>query len=552
MIFGAVPLGEAEGAILAHSVALPSGRLKKGQPLGAAELAALRAAGHRSVVAARLEPQDVPEDAAAARIGAALAPNATGQGLDRGAPFTGRLNLFAAGAGLFEVDASRVAELNALHEAVTLATLPDASWVTARQMVATVKIIPYAAPEEAVARAEALLAGGEPALRVMPRQHATAGLLLTTTPGMKPSVVEKGADAVRRRLRALGITLAGERVVEHETGALAAALADCPGEMLLILTASATSDRSDVGPAALTSLGGALERFGMPVDPGNLLFLGRLGERPVIGLPGCARSPKLNGADWVLERVAAGRAPDAAAIGAMGVGGLLKEIPSRPAPRAAERSEATVADETAAAALRPRIVGLLLAAGASRRMGGRDKLLEDAGGEAMIARAARALASSGVDEVIAVLRPGAASRHAALAGLGLRTVENARAEDGMGTSIAAGLAAVDPAADGVLIALADMPELEAGDHARLIAAFDPAEGREIVRAAAADGTPGNPVLIGRRFFEPLRLLAADEGARAILNENADFVTMVRLAGRRALVDLDTPEAWAAWRQGRAG
>ncbi|MEO1725312.1 MAG: NTP transferase domain-containing protein, partial [Pseudomonadota bacterium] len=378
----------------------------------------------------------------------------------------------------------------------------------------------------------------------------SAGLLLTVTPGMKPAVVEKGAEAVRRRLRALGIALAAERVVPHETDALAEALEGCPGDMLLMLTGSATSDRSDVGPAALTARGGRLERFGMPVDPGNLLFLGDLGGRPVIGLPGCARSPKLNGADWVLERVAAGRMPDAAAIGAMGVGGLLKEIPSRPAPRAAERGGAEARADTGAA-LRPRISGLLLAAGASRRMAGRDKLLEDTGGEAMIARAARALAASGVDEVVAVLRPGATARRGALAGHGLRLLENARAEDGMGTSIAAGLAAIDPAAEGVLIALADMPELEAEDHARLIAAFDPGEGREIVRAASADGTPGNPVLIGRRFFEPLGLLSADEGARAILAEHAEFVTHVRLPGHRALLDLDTPEALEAWRAGRA-
>ncbi|MEO1317577.1 MAG: NTP transferase domain-containing protein, partial [Pseudomonadota bacterium] len=143
------------------------------------------------------------------------------------------------------------------------------------------------------------------------------------------------------------------------------------------------------------------------------------------------------------------------------------------------------------------------------------------------------------------------ARRGALAGHGLRLLENARAEDGMGTSIAAGLAAIDPAAEGVLIALADMPELEAEDHARLIAAFDPGEGREIVRAAAADGTPGNPVLIGRRFFEPLGLLSADEGARAILAEHAEFVTHVRLPGHRALLDLDTPEALDAWRAGRA-
>ena len=72
----------------------------------------------------------------------------------------------------------------------------------------------------------------------------------------------------------------------------------------------------------------------MPVDPGNLLFLGHLGEAPVIGLPGCVRSPALNGADWVLERVACAVPVSAADISAMGVGGLLKEIPTRPQPRA--------------------------------------------------------------------------------------------------------------------------------------------------------------------------------------------------------------------------
>ncbi|MEM7497590.1 MAG: molybdopterin-binding/glycosyltransferase family 2 protein [Pseudomonadota bacterium] len=547
MKFGPVPLGEAEGAILAHSVVLPSGRLKKGQPLGPAELSALSAAGYGEVVAAKLDPEDVPEDAAAERIGRAMAPRPEVLGLDRGAAFTGRLNLYAAEPGLLEFDADRVHALNALDEAVTLATLPPWSWVAARQMVATIKIIPYAAPERAVAAAEALLE--TPLLNVAPLLHRSAGLLLTVTPGMKPSVVEKGAEAVRRRLRALGIALAGERQVAHETGALAEALADCPGELLLILTASATSDRRDVGPAALGEAGGRLERFGMPVDPGNLLFLGTLGARPVIGLPGCARSPKLNGADWVLERVAAGRPLSDAAIGAMGVGGLLKEIPSRPAPRAVEAGAA--ADAETGGARRPRLSALLLAAGASRRMAGTDKLLEDADGEPMLSRAARALAASGVDEVVAVIRPGAEARRAALAGLGIRVVENARAEDGMGTSIAAGLAAIDPAAEGVLIGLGDMPELTAEDHARLIAAFDPAEGREIVRAATADGRPGNPVLIGRRFFEPLRLLSADRGARTLLEENAEFVTTVRLAGERALVDLDTPEAWAAWRRGRA-
>ncbi|MEM8624898.1 MAG: molybdopterin-binding/glycosyltransferase family 2 protein [Pseudomonadota bacterium] len=543
MIFGPLPLAEAEGAILAHSIAVAGGRIKKGAPLGPRELAALAAAGHETVVAARLTDGDVPEDAAAARIGAAMAPQPSALGLERAAPFTGRLNLYAAHAGLFVADTARLAALNRLHEAVTVATLAPMTWVAARQMIATVKIIPYAAPEQAVAAAEALLAA-QPVVEVAPLTHATAGLVLTATPGMKPSVVEKGAEAVRQRLRRLGIALEAERQVAHEEAAIAEALAECPGSLLLVLTGSATSDRNDVAPAAVVRLGGALERFGMPVDPGNLLFLGTVGAKPVIGLPGCARSPKLNGADWVLERVAAGRPPDGEAIAAMGVGGLLKEIPSRPAPRAGDApSEAVIG--------RAKVSALLLAAGASRRMGGQDKLLEAVGDRTLLAHAASELLASGVDETIAVLRPGTPERAAALQGLGLRMLENARAEDGMGTSIAAGIAAIDPTADAVLIALADMPALTAEDHAKLLAAFDPAEGREIVRAAAADGTPGNPVLIGRRFFEPLGLLSGDAGARAILSEHAEFVTLVRLPGRRALIDLDTPEAWAEWRAGEA-
>ncbi len=535
MRFGPTPLADAEGAVLAHSLALPDGKLKKGRVLSPTDLARIAAAGHETVMAARLGPGDVGEDAAAARIAAAIAPDPGALGLAVSAPFTGRANLFATGPGLLDLDTARVHALNAIDEAVTLATLPDHARVAPRQMVATVKIIPYAAPAAAVAAAERL-AAGRPLLRVAPPAIADAALLLTRVPGQSDKVIEKGAEAVRGRLAALGILLAEERVVPHETAAVAAALGSLPGGLVLILTGSATSDRADVAPAGVVAAGGRIARFGMPVDPGNLLFLGELGRRPVIGLPGCARSPKLNGADWVLERVACGRPAGDGEIAAMGVGGLLKEIPSRPSPRTA-----------AGVPTRPVVSAILLAAGSARRMRGRDKLLERIGGEPVIARSARALAASGADEVVAVLRPGDPERAAALAGTGARPVENPRAAEGMGASIAAGVAAVRPDADAVLIAMADMPEIGAAEIDRLIAAFDAQEGREIVRATAEDGTPGHPVLFGRRFLEPLRALSGDEGARAILKEHADFLVEVALPGRAAVTDLDTPEDWEAWR-----
>ena len=186
-------------------------------------------------------------------------------------------------------------------------------------------------------------------------------------------------------MEALGLELAPPVTVPHEAAAVAAAVGAATGDMVLILGGSATSDAADTCPSGLVAAGGRLVRFGMPVDPGNLLFLGEHGGRPVVGLPGCARSPALNGADWVLERLAAGLAVGDAEIAAMGVGGLLKEIPARPQPRAGRPRGAG----------RPRVAAIVLAAGAARRMRGRDKLLEPVGGRPVlrvVAEAARAAA----------------------------------------------------------------------------------------------------------------------------------------------------------------
>jgi molybdenum cofactor cytidylyltransferase len=534
--FGPVPVHQAEGAILAHSLGLPNGRLKKGRPLTPRDIAMLREAGVATVTAARLDPGDVPEDEAARRIGAALVADPAGQRISLAAPFTGRCNLFAEAAGLFRVDAGAVRALNAIDEGIAFATLADNALVAARQMLGTIKIIPYALPGAAVARAEELLRDGR-VLSVHPVAARSALVLLTRTPGMKDAVIAKGAEAVRRRLAALGIDRVEERIVPHETRALAQAIAEGGADMTLILTGSATTDRGDVGPAALVEAGGRLTRVGIPVDPGNLLFLGEAGGRPVVGLPGCARSPRLNGADWVLQRLACGIEVTGDDLADMGVGGLLKEISSRPEPRAGG----------ATAPQRPTVAAVLLAAGSASRMRGRDKLLEPVGGTPLLRVLADRLARSRVDEIVCVLRAEDPDRRAALEGSRARIVANPRADEGMGTSLAAGVAALVPEVDAAVIVPADMPEITGEDVDRLVAAFDPEDGRAIIRAVSADGTGGHPVLFGRRFFEALRGLEGDRGARAILAEHPEFVVDVVLPGLAAQTDLDTPEAWEAWR-----
>jgi molybdenum cofactor cytidylyltransferase len=330
MRFGPVPLSQALGAVLAHSHAVAGKRLRKGAILSAGDLAQLADAGVAEVTVARLDPGDVAEDAAAARVARALVPDEGRAGLARSNAFTGRVNLNATVPGIVALDPAAVHALNRVDPAITLATLPAFTRVTPGMLVGTVKIITYGVSGTVLETAEAAANG---ALRVLPVQRKSAGLLLTAVPGQKEKLNAKGLRAVEGRLKALGMTLADVRITAHELAPMAAALRDLAGEIILILTGSATSDLHDVGPQAVRDAGGHVARFGMPVDPGNLLFHGDLGGRPLIGLPGCARAPALNGADWVLERLACGLVVSDDDIAAMGLGGLLKEIPIRPQPR---------------------------------------------------------------------------------------------------------------------------------------------------------------------------------------------------------------------------
>jgi molybdenum cofactor cytidylyltransferase len=237
------------------------------------------------------------------------------------------VNLKATGPGIVEMDVAAIHRLNRIHPAITLATLPPMARVAKGTLVGTVKIIAYAVPDVDLAQAcQAAFA----AIRIRPVQRQTASLLMTEVAGQDAKLATKGQRVIEARLRALGMTLSETLVTPHDTAAMAAALAAMTGDLLLILTGSATSDLHDTAPQALRHAGGTVARFGMPVDPGNLLFLGALTGRPVIGLPGCARSPALNGADWVLERIACGLDVTDDDIAQMGVGGLLKEISIRP------------------------------------------------------------------------------------------------------------------------------------------------------------------------------------------------------------------------------
>jgi molybdenum cofactor cytidylyltransferase len=542
--FGEVPVATAEGAILAHSLKLGSAALKKGRVLSRPDIEAIAAAGVSEVTVARLDPGDVAENDAAERVAAA----ALGSGIAAAAPFTGRVNLHAEARGLLVFDPERVNHLNLVDEAITLGTLPPFAVVEPRQMVATVKIIPFGAPEAAVKDCiQAAIAEG-PLLRVAPFQRLSVALVQTKLPGLKESILDKSRQVTEGRLAALGCTLSFEERCGHAIAELAPLIRDAVGhgiDMLLIHGASAIVDRRDVIPAAVVAAGGRIDHFGMPVDPGNLLLLGHVAERAVLGLPGCARSPKVNGFDWVLERLVAGLPVGPGEIMRMGSGGLLAEIPSRPLPRA--EASAKRGQKPDVMPPGPRIGAVLLAAGQSRRMGGPNKLLAELDGVPMVARVAQRLLASRARPIIAVLGNQGDAVDTALGKLPVERVRNPDFADGLSTSLKRGIAALPPDLDGTLVCLGDMPLISGRHIDRLIAAFNPLEGRAIV-VPTRRGKRGNPVLWSKRLFPEMAALAGDVGAKHLIGEHAEFVAEVEMDDDAILVDIDTPEALAALRQ----
>jgi molybdenum cofactor cytidylyltransferase len=544
MKFGEVPVAEAEGAILAHSLKLGTTALKKARVLSRADLDVIAGAGLSRIVVARLEPDDLGEDDAARLVAAAAA----GDEVEPAAPFTGRANLFAKSRGLLVFDRERLDRLNLVDEAITFGTLPPFAAVEPRMMVGTVKIIPFAAPAEAVERCVEAARSDGPLLRVAPFLPRSVGLIQTRLPGLKERILDKTCEVTEGRLKSLGCRLAFEERCGHATAELAALIRDAMGhgiDILLIHGASAILDRRDVIPAAIIAAGGRIDHFGMPVDPGNLLLLGHLGERAVLGLPGCARSPKVNGFDWVLERLVAGLPVGPAEIMRMGSGGLLAEIPSRPLPRA----EATPGTERKPEAKPqgPRIGALLLAAGQSRRMGGPNKLLVEIDGVPMVARVTQRLLASRARPIIAVLGNQANAVDAALGKLPVKRVRNPEFAGGLSTSLKRGLTTLPADLDGVIVCLGDMPLISGRHLDRLIAAFNPLEGRAIV-VPTRRGKRGNPVLWSRQFFPEMAALAGDVGAKHLTGEHAELVAEVEMDDDAVLVDIDTPEALDAFRR----
>lgn len=532
MKFGELPLAEAEGAILAHSLRLKDGALKKGRVLGREDLERLKAANIQKVMAARLEPGDVTEDESADFIAELL----RGEGTRKGTAFTGRCNLFALQTGLLQVDAAAVDAVNGVDEAITVATLSNRAVVTPKQMIATVKIIPFAVEKSRLDEVAALLATRTSTLSVAAFKPFRAGLVQTRLPGTREPVLDKTAGVIAQRLVSVRGRLVAERRCAHTVAAVGASIAelvDAGAGMVLIVGASAIVDRRDVVPCGIVAAGGEIIHYGMPMDPGNLILVARRGEVPLLGLPGSARSLQYNGIDEILRSIAAGLEVDKAAITRLGVGGLLKETPDRPLPRGA--------GDAAPAGPKPRVFALVLAAGQSRRMGGRNKLLQEIEGVPLVKKVVNAAAKSSCDGVLVVTGHEAAQVENVLARADVKTEFCPDYASGLSASLRAGIAALPQECDAVVVCLGDMPKVTSAHIDRLVTTYDPLEGRAVC-VPTFRGKRGNPVLWDRRFFSELMDLKGDVGARHLIGEHAQLVCEVAMDDEGVLTDVDTPQA----------
>ncbi|MDR2187758.1 MAG: molybdopterin-binding/glycosyltransferase family 2 protein [Azonexus sp.] len=528
MIFGDFASADAEDVRLAHTLKLPNLMLKKGRVLSAADIAALQANGIERLTGARLAPDDVDEDAAAKTI-AALLENT---GITARPPYTGRCNLYARTPGVLLVDQERVDRLNQISETVTLATLPQHAGVRRNQRVATVKIIPFAiAPDCIAAWRQAATASP---LRLAPLAACRAALIMGVSASTSERLLDLTVAATRLRLESMGSGLALTLRCAHEktamTGALRQALAaGC--DLLLVMGATISKDRADVVPAAIVAAGGEIEHFGLPVEPGNMLLVARIGRTPVFNLPGCARSANHNGIDIVLQRLLAGLLPSARGMMNLGVGGLI-----------ARQEDEETAEPEPPPAPPPRIAALVLAAGRSSRMGEQNKLLCPVDGAPLVLRAVNAALASRAAQVMVVTGHEAERIEAALAGQPVSFTYNPDYPGGMASSLRCGLRALCADTAAVIVLLADMPAIGAADIDRLIDAFDPA--KPAVLVPEYDGRRGNPVLWPRRHFAELASLSGDIGGRGLLEQYAAEVQSLAFPSPVIFVDVDTPEALA--------
>ena len=330
-----LPLNDVRGHILPHNIVNDDGRrlVRKGVCLTDAHVARLRAHGLTEIEVVVLAATDVREDDAAAQIVEHLLTPELSVRWSIG----GRANLLTTTTGLFSVDVGRLHLLNT-SPGITLATLPQFSVVSptrGQDQVATLKIIPYAIPEDILTAACARLKEDAPLLRIQPLPEQQIALLIVGNPAVHEQLQSQFESPIRQRLERLGSTLAAVVAVPQDAHAVAAAAQRLleAHDMLIVAGQTSVMDEDDLVLRGLRMAGADVSVHGAPVEPGNLLALAYVAtaqngtevrHKPIMCAPGCARSMAHNVVDMVLPRLLGGAYLTQDDVAELGLGGLLR------------------------------------------------------------------------------------------------------------------------------------------------------------------------------------------------------------------------------------
>ncbi len=318
-----LPIEDAAGAILVHNVVGTDGRkaLSKGRLVRAEDIDTLRALKLDTVYVAVLEPGDVREDDAAARLSRLVA----GNGIDLSKPSTGRVNFYATERGFLRVESELLRKINGLR-GVTLATIPPYAPVAPKKMVATLKTIGLALPETTLREAENIIRENGAVFSLTAVKNQKVAIILTGSENGRARVREIFAPPIRARVEELGAQVTTEQFVAEQEEAIANAIKsalDIGAQMIILAGETSIMDAQDITPRGIERAGGTIELYGAPVEPGNLLLLAYRGAVPVMGAPGCVKSRETNVVDLILPRLLVGEHVSRADVIDLAAGGLL-------------------------------------------------------------------------------------------------------------------------------------------------------------------------------------------------------------------------------------
>ena len=328
MQFGSIKLDKAKGSILAHSIKLKNLNIKKGTIITQEHINELVKNDINFIVCAKLSNNDIEENKAVIIISKSFSHKS----LKFSKSKTGRINIFSKYNGLLNYSINSLIKFNLVDEGIALALLTQNSLVKEKQLIGTLKIIPYSLPRKITNKFNVL----KQFIKVKPIKEKRFALIQTVFSKTKLSLVGKTLEETKSRVEVLRGNLLDDVICQHNEDELIKKinlLIKKDIDILLISCASAVSDRNDILPKSIVSLGGKILHFGMPVDPGNLLLLASLNKKFIIGMPGCARSPSLNGLDLILRILAVDIKINKNLIASLGAGGLLKDTKFRPMPR---------------------------------------------------------------------------------------------------------------------------------------------------------------------------------------------------------------------------